>query len=334
MFKKAKPQQAKLKMSLYGPQGSGKTFTTLLFAEGLAAKEGKRIAYVDTEHGTDFYAQEVADRSIHPNEFDFDAIYTKSLYEILAAVKSVDLEKYSVIVIDSISHVWDAALDAYSGKRTKSDTIPMHAWAKIKKPYKELINYLIGSNLHTFILGRQKNLFETDNDTGEMRKTGVAMRAEGETPYEPHICLRTECKIDLKDTTRSNYIVYVEKDRTGVLSGQTIINPNFNTIMPLLPLLGDIQAEQEDEVERISKDAELMSETETKREAAKEEKSVKIFDDMQVSITKANSIDELGVVGAEIKKQKKYLMEPHENSLRLLYTRKREQLVEASAKDI
>src|SRR2546430_9051131 len=39
----------------------------------------KRIAYVDTERGTDFYAQEVKDRQVHPAAFDFDALYTKSI---------------------------------------------------------------------------------------------------------------------------------------------------------------------------------------------------------------------------------------------------------------
>jgi pantothenate kinase-related protein Tda10 len=56
-FRKAKGEQAAIKMGLYGPPGSGKTFTSLLIAEGLAAITGKRIAYVDTERGTDFYSQ-------------------------------------------------------------------------------------------------------------------------------------------------------------------------------------------------------------------------------------------------------------------------------------
>ena len=35
-FRKAKAEQAALKIGLYGPPGSGKTFTSLLIAEGLA----------------------------------------------------------------------------------------------------------------------------------------------------------------------------------------------------------------------------------------------------------------------------------------------------------
>jgi ABC-type glutathione transport system ATPase component len=42
-FTKAKSEQGFLKLGLYGQTGSGKSFTALLFAEGLAKREGKRI---------------------------------------------------------------------------------------------------------------------------------------------------------------------------------------------------------------------------------------------------------------------------------------------------
>lgn len=39
-FKKAEAKQARLKLGIYGGQGSGKTLTALLIAEGLAKLEG------------------------------------------------------------------------------------------------------------------------------------------------------------------------------------------------------------------------------------------------------------------------------------------------------
>src|SRR6476620_11673956 len=135
-FKKAKAEQAALKMALYGPPGSGKTFTTLLCTEGLAKLTGKRVAFVDTERGTDFYCQRVPERTIHPEAFDFDALYTRSITELQQALHTVKPDVYCAIVIDSITHIWEAARLAYSGKETKIGTIPFHAWAKIKKPYK------------------------------------------------------------------------------------------------------------------------------------------------------------------------------------------------------
>ena len=117
-FHKPQPLKAALKLALYGPAGSGKTFTALLLAEGLALHAGKGIAYVDTEHGTAFYGQDVPQRRVHPDAFDFDTLYTKSISEVLAAVRGLDLETHGVLVIDSITHLWDSCKNAFTGKLT------------------------------------------------------------------------------------------------------------------------------------------------------------------------------------------------------------------------
>jgi hypothetical protein len=327
-FMKANPQQARLKISMYGPPGSGKTFTALLQAEGLAKKAGKRIAYVDTERGTDFYAKAVANRKVHPEAFDFDALYTKSLREVIDAVKSLSPNEHGVIVLDSISHLWDAAMDAYNGRKTKLDGIPMHAWGKIKKPYKDLVAWLISSPFHVFILGRQKNLFENDDESGEMKKIGVGMRAEGETAYEPHVCIRMEARTNPENTTQSMYMAHVEKDRSGILAGNVIKNPGYATIEPLLLLLGDTQAAQEDEEERQAKDAELLDREDDKA-LEKEQKSIGILTDLQAKIATASKLADLNVVGEECKKQKRYMLEEHLRVLHELYRHKQGQLVQA-----
>jgi hypothetical protein len=322
-FKKAEPKQAFLKLGLYGPQGSGKTFTALLVAEGLAAKAGKRVAYIDTERGTDFYAQAISKRGIHPDAFDFDALYTRSLSDVLAAVKGLDLKTHGVVVVDSISHLWDAAIAAYEGKQTSIGTIPMNAWSKIKKPYKELLARLLDLPVHVLILGRQKNVFENDAK-GDMVKVGVAMRAEGETEYEPHICCRFESKRKA-DGTLEGVLMIVEKDRSGVLHGRTIPNPSFATFEPLLPYLGAQQAVSEDPDEVAARDSELLSDSESKAKD-KAAKSNEHYVAMNARITGAQTLDELSSVASEIKKLKRYLTGEHEQALRLVYTSRHETL--------
>jgi len=257
-FTKAKPEQAFYKAVVYGKPGAGKTFTTLLQSEGLALRDNKRIAYIDTERGTDFYSKKITSRKVHPEAFDFDCIYTRSLLEVINSVKGLGSDEYSVIVIDSISHLWDSAIAAYEGKMTKADTIPMHAWGKIKKPYKELIKWLMDAPFHIFILGRQKNIFESDS-TSQMKLIGVGMRAEAETEYEAHICVRMESRKSESNSSRSTNYAIFEKDRTGILSGRTIANPSFKTLEPILPVLEGKQAQSEDPHDVASKDGELFN---------------------------------------------------------------------------
>ncbi len=313
-FRKAKAEQAALKIGIYGPPGSGKTFTALLCAEGLAKASGKRIAYVDTEHGTDFYCKP-APRKTHPEAFDFDALYTRSLMDTLAEVKKIG-DEYGVIVLDSVTHLWEAARLGYQGKQTSIGTIPMHAWGKIKAPYKELMTVLLNSQSHVFILGRQGIDYETDEDTEELKKVGLKMKAEGETAYEPHILLRLEC---LKDKKGVGVIqAFAEKDRTGVLQGKTIQWPDFDSICaPILPLLGgghQAQTPSEDDVS--NGDAEKRAE----EEAAKAAASQRILEKFQARICLCETGAELKAVGKEITPEiKKQMTASDVGDLRKIY---------------
>lgn len=326
-LKKAAPQQARLKVGIYGPPGSGKTFTALLLAEGLAQREGKRVAYFDTERGTDFYAMAVKERAVHPEAFDFDAAYTASLADITEEAHALDPAEYGVIVVDSISHVWDAAINAYTGKRTSKDTIPFNAWGTIKKPYKALLRFLLDSPFHVLILGRQKNIFESDGD--ETKKVGVGMRAEGETEYEPHLCFRMESRKGAAGQRAEVYAI-VEKDRTGVLAGKVLPNPSFSTFAPLLPLLGNEQAKGEDPDEVAAKDGELLRQEDDKV-AGKLAKSAALLADFRGALLGAPALEALATVAKDIKKQSKYLTDDHRGALLAIYEERRKVLVERLA---
>lgn len=306
-FRKAKAEQAALKMGIYGPPGSGKTFTSLLLAEGLGKITGKRVAYIDTERGTDFYCQAVATRSVHPEAFDFDALYTRSLTEVLSSVKALDVDKYGVIVLDSVTHLWEAAMAAYAGRQTSIGTIPMHAWGKIKKPYKDLMAALLSSPMHILICGRQKTVYESDEETEELKSVGVTMRAEGETPYEPHILIRMESIKPKKTNELAQIVAYAEKDRTGVLSGRSFINPNFDSLCkPLLGLLGNVQARMATGDESATQDAEALAKQDQEREA----ESQNLLRDFKARIDLVKDSGALKAIGKEITPQVKSKMVP------------------------
>jgi hypothetical protein len=306
-FRRATSEQAALKMGVYGPAGSGKTLTSLLIAEGLAKVTGKRVAFVDTERGTDFYCQAVPSRSVHPEAFDFDALYTKSLMETLAEVKALDLTQYGVVVIDSVTHLWEAAIAAYSGRQTSAGTIPMHAWGKIKKPYKDLMSFLLSSPLHVVMCGRQGVDYSTDEETEELKAVGVKMKAEGETAYEPHILIRMECIKPRKSNEVSKYVAYAEKDRTGVLAGRSFVDPTFDTLCkPLLPLLGGVQARVATSDETAASDAEALSE----QERARSELSAKHLREFSAKVQLADSAEALKALGKQITPQLKAQMNP------------------------
>lgn len=251
-FKKAEPRQAKIKLALYGKQGSGKTLTALLMAEGLAAREGKRIAFIDTERGSDFYAMAIAERAIHPAAFDFDRIITRSIMETLEAVSEIDPSEYGVLVIDSITHLWEAAREAYTGKRGPGGQIPIQAWGEIKRPYKKLMATFIDGDFHAILCGREGVQMDRDED-GEIFVSGSKMKSESETPYEPHGLARLAPRRD----EAGGYIIsaFWEKDRSGILTGKTTDWPNFQTIEPITGYLSGTQGTIGSLESAIEKDA-------------------------------------------------------------------------------
>src|SRR3974390_2162806 len=97
-FTKPTSLKAALKLALYGPAGSGKTFTALLLAEGLVRQSGRRVAVLDTEQGTAFYSQAVPRRKAHPEAFDFDVLHTRSVTDALSALHDLDPGVYGVVV--------------------------------------------------------------------------------------------------------------------------------------------------------------------------------------------------------------------------------------------
>jgi hypothetical protein len=322
-FRKAKAEQAALKIGMYGPPGSGKTFTALLIAEGLAKLTGKRIAYIDTEHGTDFYCKAVPSRRVHPEEFDFDAIYTRSITEVENAVKELTPD-YSVIVVDSITHIWESAIASYTGRTTKADTIPMYAWGKIKKPYKTIMSTLLSSPAHIIICGRQGVEYQTNEETDELQAIGLKMKAEGETAYEPHILIRMEAIKPKKTNEIANIVAYAEKDRTGVLAGRSFVNPTFDTICkPILGLLGGEQAHIPTTDETATQDAEKIAEQDRERSQV----SQATFKDFEARITLCKTIGELKAIGNELTPKVKAKMGPDDvSTLREKYLEREKEL--------
>jgi len=301
-FQKATPTQAKLKLGLYGPQGSGKTLTSLLVAEGLAARENKRIAFIDTEQGYSFYSIEIPERRVHPAGFDFDVYHTRSIMDALELAQNLDSSIYGVLILDSVTHFWQAAIEAYSGARTSRDTIPFQAWGAIKRPYKKLMEAFLNGDFHAILCGREGKEV-SDTEDGSLKIIGTKIKAEGETGYEPHILVHMT---NVRDDQKNFHVeAYFEKDRSGILAGKSIRNPNFATFESVLNYLSGVstQGHVETADEAGAKDATEQADVEEKIGRERQ----LLFESIHAKLTEAKTIDELKTAWAETKGKKRAL---------------------------
>src|ERR1700722_8503974 len=97
-FAKAVKYEAKGRIALIGPAGSGKSFTMLTAARALAGKDGK-IAAIDTEQGS---LAKYADQF----EFDVCPLADFTAQNFLEALHAAEKEGYAVFCCDSLSHFW------------------------------------------------------------------------------------------------------------------------------------------------------------------------------------------------------------------------------------
>jgi hypothetical protein len=97
-FKPAVREAVGLWIQLVGGSGSGKTFSALRMASGIAGD--KRFAFIDTENR----------RGLHyADQFKFDHADLRAPFRpeaYLEAIRAADEAGYPVIVIDSMSHEW------------------------------------------------------------------------------------------------------------------------------------------------------------------------------------------------------------------------------------
>ena len=310
-FKKAEITQAKLKIGFYGGPGSGKTFTALMVATNLG-----KTALIDTEHGSDFYA----------SRYPFDVLHTKSLQEAKEAIIEIGASDYDCLIIDSITHLWESPQAAFLEKlarQGKSRDLQFQDWRVIKKPYKEFINDLLNLNKHVFLIGRMGAEYSMDG--GQLVKVGDKMKAEAETPYEPHVLIKMEIvKKGNDEHAVGTHLAYFEKDRSSMMEGVTVENPTFETFKPILTLLKSGQQPQmATESQTSEKDQELFD-AEEKKLKELQESSYRMKEDYTKRIMEAPDRNILKKIAADIEKAKSKMLEEDTKALRVEYMKKNE----------
>jgi hypothetical protein len=170
--KKATRKDSKLRMALAGPPKSGKTFTALTTAVGIAGPNG-RVGLLDSERGS---------ASKYSDDFDFDVEEIESDFSPQHYIKLIKQyeDKYDVLVIDSLSHAWfgkGGALEMAdkASARTKNS---FTAWREVTPFHNALVDAILQAKCHIIITLRVKvdYVFEKDEKTGKTvpKKIGLA----------------------------------------------------------------------------------------------------------------------------------------------------------------
>ena len=228
------------KIAFEGFAGDGKSYTAVQLAIGIHKLIGsqKPIAIVDTEKAMDKLRHQF-------KEADITAKVTngRSLATVAAAIRACNEGYADILLIDSITHIWEAFLEAYKTEKKKT-RLTFEDWGVIKPKWKqEFSDAFVMANTHIIFCGRAGFEYEDEKDDQGKRqifKSGIKMKAEGETAFEPDILVLMEkvqnVLTDKKEIYRTATII---KDRTTKIDGQTFKNPTFDDFYPAIAHLLD-----------------------------------------------------------------------------------------------
>lgn len=258
IFQKAEHSQAFLKAGIMGLQGSGKTYTATELALGLVEHmkklglpdASKPIAFFDTETGSDWMIPRFKEAGI-----ELIVSRSRSLVDLRKGIEEATGE-CSALIIDSITHFWTRFVQEYV-ERSNRRWLEFSDWNFLKKEWSGFTDLYVNSPLHCIMCGRQGyeyDYFENEAGKNELQKTGVKMKAEAETGYEPSILImmeryqkleeqpkvagRKKKQVSAKLNVSGFYrVATILKDRSQRLDGLKFENPTFKDFLPHIECL-------------------------------------------------------------------------------------------------
>jgi len=230
MFKKLENNRPFLKMALEGFAGDGKSFTATQIGIGVhkLIQSDKPIAIFDTEKAFKALKMSFDDAGIEAVVDDEQ----RSLAALSEAIKWCEAGNSDILIIDSITHVWEEYLKAYlnrpdkNGKIVHRNRLEFQDWGVIKPKWKEEFSTpFVLAKCHIIFTGRAGYEYTDEkNEDGkrEIYKSGIKMKAETETAFEPDILVLMQQKQDiLTDAKRIWREATILKDRTSIIDGET-----------------------------------------------------------------------------------------------------------------
>lgn len=211
-IRKAKRQEARIRLALQGASGTGKTYSALQIASGMTSWD--KICIIDTENNSaDLYAH-LGDFNVYPLKQPF----TPERY--IQALDDCEKAGMEVIIIDSMSHEWDGSggiLEYHASLAGNSFT----NWSKITPRHNAMIQRIMRSNAHIIATMRTRQDYVLSDKNGKMvpEKVGLKSIARDGTDYEFTLVF----DIDI------THKCVASKDRTGMFADQPAFKPDAQT---------------------------------------------------------------------------------------------------------
>ena len=202
-FQKAKREQVWLKVLLSGASGSGKSYSALKVATGIAKECGSGIAYIGTEGSRNKY---------YADEFDYDLLELEEPFECEKYIEAIDAAVeagYKVLIIDSMTHEWKWLNDVHDKMPGNSFT----NWGKLKPRHHKFMDKVLNSPIHIIATARGKDDWVLEDKNGKQvpKKVGMGQQQDKDISYEYTVSLMI---------AQDTHVASADKDNTKLFDGR------------------------------------------------------------------------------------------------------------------
>jgi energy-coupling factor transporter ATP-binding protein EcfA2 len=179
-IRKAQRQGARLLIQLSGVSGSGKTYTALQLAYGLAGRDADKVVLIDTENRRgSLYANALPQPF---NIIDFYAPFSPARY--IQAIEAACNAGAEVVVIDSVTHEWESE----GGCEWIANQTRFPDWKRAKAEHKRFMTYMLQSPAHIIACTRAREKVDF-TDPKNPRPLGIQPIQEKNFSYEATVSL-------------------------------------------------------------------------------------------------------------------------------------------------
>ena len=160
-IRKAQREGARLVIGIAGVSGSGKTYTALQLAWGMANGDASKVGFIDTENRRgSLYSDSLVSKDGEAHQFMIGDLYAPfSPQRYIDAILEFQNAGVEVLIIDSVTHEWEGSGGCQDIANNANSR--MADWKRAKAEHKRFMNALLQCDMHVIccIRAREKTDF-------------------------------------------------------------------------------------------------------------------------------------------------------------------------------
>lgn len=178
----AQRQGARLLIQLSGVSGSGKTYSALQVAYGLAGNDGDKVVLIDTENRRGSLYADCLPGGARFKIINFYSPFSPERY--IEAIDAAIANGAEVIVIDSVSHEWESE----GGCEWIANQTRFPDWKTAKAKHKRFMTHMLQSSAHVIACTRAREKVDFSNPK-DPRPLGIQPIQEKNFSFEATVSL-------------------------------------------------------------------------------------------------------------------------------------------------